>query len=54
MPLMDWATQVKVVAGAACGRAYLHEDCKDPSFVFGLFTLFFHIFTAFTHGFMSV
>ncbi|KAK6927989.1 Serine-threonine/tyrosine-protein kinase, catalytic domain [Dillenia turbinata] len=26
-PVMDWATRVKVAAGAACGIAYLHEDC---------------------------
>ncbi|XP_021817971.1 proline-rich receptor-like protein kinase PERK8, partial [Prunus avium] len=27
MPVLDWATRVKVAAGAARGIAYLHEDC---------------------------
>ncbi|KAM0986974.1 hypothetical protein ACFX13_011378 [Malus domestica] len=26
-PVLDWATRVKVAAGAARGIAYLHEDC---------------------------
>ena len=28
MPVLDWATRVKVAAGAARGIAYLHEDCN--------------------------
>lgn len=27
-PVLDWATRVKVAAGAARGIAYLHEDCN--------------------------
>ncbi|RZR77552.1 hypothetical protein BHM03_00002664 [Ensete ventricosum] len=30
-PAMDWATRVKVAAGAAGGIAYLHEDCMNSS-----------------------
>ncbi|KAJ6738753.1 PROLINE-RICH RECEPTOR-LIKE PROTEIN KINASE PERK8 [Salix koriyanagi] len=29
-PFMDWATRVRVAAGAARGIAYLHEDCRKP------------------------
>lgn len=31
---MDWATRVKVAAGAARGIAYLHEDCNFSSSLF--------------------
>lgn len=31
---MDWATRVKVAAGAARGIAYLHEDCNISSSLF--------------------
>lgn len=30
---MEWATRVKVAAGAARGIAYLHEDCNFLVFV---------------------
>ncbi|KAK2413303.1 Protein kinase superfamily protein [Trifolium repens] len=32
-PVLDWSIRVKVAAGAACGIAYLHEDCKHPRII---------------------
>ena len=40
-PVMDWATRVKVAAGAARGIAYLHEDCNISLDLFLI--LSFHI-----------
>lgn len=40
-PVMDWATRVKVAAGAARGIAYLHEDCNISLYLFLI--LSFHI-----------
>lgn len=37
---MDWATRIKVAAGAARGLAYLHEDCK---FILPVHTVFYYI-----------
>ena len=36
---MDWATRVKVAAGAARGIAYLHEDCKISLHVLDIFAI---------------
>jgi len=33
-PVLDWATRVKVAAGAARGLAYLHEDCNHLYLIF--------------------
>lgn len=37
-PVLDWATRVKVAAGAARGIAYLHEDCNFLPLVPSLIT----------------
>lgn len=37
-PVLDWATRVKVAAGAARGIAYLHEDCNFLPLVSNLIT----------------
>lgn len=34
-PVLEWATRVKVAAGAARGIAYLHEDCNYLPLVSG-------------------
>lgn len=39
-PVLDWATRLKVAAGASRGIAYLHEDCKSLLFVFCLAYLY--------------
>jgi hypothetical protein len=45
---MDWATRVRVAAGAARGIAYLHEDCNFPIFL-GLYNLYFQTFFSTLH-----
>lgn len=42
MPVLSWASRVKIALGAARGIAYLHEDCK-LSKLFFIFIIILHL-----------